>query len=115
MEALISAKKFDEIAEQLGKVEHLLTTLAARYLIVAKKKGRSGKPLNAVTGFHVGNGAEVFRVNFGADFSRKGLLRSFCIMVNYCYELDNIAQNKARFESSQYSHIPATPQVKELL
>ena len=115
LEALIHAKKFDEIEKQLGKVEHLLTKLAAHYLIVAKKKGRSEKPLDAVTGFHVGNGAEVFRVNFGADFSRKGLLRSFGVMVNYRYELDNIAHNKAKFESSQYSHIPTTAQVKKLL
>ena len=39
------------------------------------------------------NGAEVFRINYAADLSSKGLLRSFGVKVNYRYQLDQIESN----------------------
>jgi len=102
------------IQEQLEKLKPLLTKLAANYLVVAKSR-RSGKPVDPVTGFHVSNGAEVYRVNFAADLSRKGLLRSFGVMANYRYQLDCIERNKAAFESSHFSQIAMSESVKNLL
>lgn len=88
--------------------------LAAHYLVMAKNS-RSGKPLDPVAGFHSQNGAQVFRVNFAADLSSKGLLRSCGIMVNYRYQLDKLESNKAVFESSRFREMPMTPGVRDLV
>lgn len=77
-------------------VERILCRLAAHY--VTKEKHRR-KPLDNVARFHISNGAEVYRVNYGADMSRKGWLSSFGIMVNYKYNLDQLQNNQDRFES----------------
>lgn len=117
---LISGKSSDDdkedgsIERQLDEAGDSLIALAAHYLVTAKNL-RSGKPLDPVTGFHVSNGAEVYRINFAADLSRKGLLRSFGVMVNYRYQLDKIESNKAGFESSHYEQISMSDSVQDLL
>ena len=103
-----------KIDGHLEVVKESLMALAAYYLAIAKNS-KSGKPADPVTGFHVGNGAEVYRINYAADLSRKGLLRSFGVMVNYRYELENIESNKAMFESSHFSQIPVSTMVQDLL
>ena len=102
------------ITEQLKELKPLITKLAASYLVLAKNH-RSGKPLDPVAGFHIHNGAEVHRVNFAADLSRKGLLRSFGVMANYRYMLEDIDKNKAAFETSKYSEIALSASVREIL
>lgn len=102
------------VNEMLEELRPLLSRLASHYLVLAKNK-RSGKPLDPVAGFHIRNGAEVHRINFAADLSRKGLLRSLGVMANYRYRLDHVEQNKASFESSQYSQIARSESVNKLL
>ena len=102
------------LTDQLEEIEPLLTKLAACYLLLAKNP-RSGKPIDPVAGFHVHNGAEVYRINFAADLSRKGLLRSFGVMVNYKYTLESIDRNKALYETSQYSEIAMSPGLSGML
>ena len=68
--------------------------LAAEYLVEAKTPG--GLPLDPVARFHLGNGAELHRINADADLSQKGAAQSFGVMVNYLYELDRI---EARHEA----------------
>jgi malonyl-CoA decarboxylase len=89
-------------------VEPILMKLTARYLVLEKHRR---KPLDGVGRFHVGNGAEVFRVNFAADFSRKGLLNSFGMMVNYQYNLPILAENQKNFEETY--HMSVSPQVSQ--
>mmetsp|Transcript_20156 Transcript_20156/g.29673 ORF Transcript_20156/g.29673 Transcript_20156/m.29673 type:complete len:684 (+) Transcript_20156:79-2130(+) len=60
----------------------ILLKLAARYLLKEKHRG---KPLDGVAKFHVRNGAEMYRLNYMADVSRKGMHNSWGIMVNYRY------------------------------
>lgn len=43
--------------------------------------------MNPVTNFHVRNGASLWRLNWLADTSPKGLKESFGIMANYQYDL----------------------------
>ena len=43
--------------------------------------------MNPVTNFHVRNGASLWRLNWLADTSPKGLKDSFGIMANYQYDL----------------------------
>ena len=69
--------------------------LAANYLAFEKHRNR---PLDAVARFHCRNGAEMFRLNWLADLSRKGLSNSMGIMINYRYSLDSIEQNHLRYE-----------------
>lgn len=105
---------YPSLTNQLEEIEPLLTKLAASYLVLAKNH-RSGKPIDPVAGFHIHNGAEVYRINFSADLSRKGLLRSFGIMANYRYNLESIDKNKATYETSQYSEIVMSSSVRKLL
>jgi malonyl-CoA decarboxylase len=91
-------------------MEPILVKLVARYLLREKHRR---KPLDGVARFHVGNGAQVFRINWAADLSRKGWLNSFGVMVNYRYELETVQENQAKYEEDY--HIPTGRHVLELL
>jgi malonyl-CoA decarboxylase len=91
-------------------MEPILVKLAARYLLREKHRR---KPLDGVARFHVGNGAQLFRINWAADLSRKGWLNSFGVMVNYRYELETVQENQAKYEAGY--HIPIGKHVLKLL
>src|SRR5690606_9919268 len=55
-------------------VRRMLLHCAARYL--GQEMDSSGKPLDPVARFHLGNGARVERINWGGDPSPKGLKQS---------------------------------------
>ena len=80
------------LAEQLREP---LTRLAARYAIDAKRG--DGAPRDAVTRFHVGNGATVDRICFLADRSERGLRQSFGTMVSYRYAPERIGDNQVAY------------------
>jgi malonyl-CoA decarboxylase len=93
--------------EQPEVVRSAMQTLAARYLLSEKHRN---KPLDAVARFHIGNGAEVYRINAGADLLPKGWRQSFGCMVNYRYVLEDVHENQREFEQS---HRVATSGVLE--
>ena len=72
-----------------------LLKLAAYYLTIDTHHGR---PLCPVAKFHVRNGAEMFRLNYMADTTNKGMRNSYGLMINYRYPLDEIEENHARYE-----------------
>ena len=74
-----------------------LMKLAAHYLSVETHRG---KPIDGVAKFHCRNGAEMFRLNYLADTSRKGMHNSAGIMINYRYDLESIERNNMAYESS---------------
>lgn len=78
----------------LERTPIVLRNLAAQYL--AEEKTAAGLPLDPVARFHLGNGAELHRINLGADQSEKGRAQSLGVMVNYLYELDAV---EARHEA----------------
>lgn len=79
-------------------INEALAQLAARYLTLAKaKRGDGRQPLDAVTRFHLGNGARIERINPLGDASAKGMQQSFGVMVNYLYDLDELEQNVESF------------------
>jgi malonyl-CoA decarboxylase len=96
-----------EDEEQQNVIRPILLKLASRYLVLEKHRG---KPLDGVCRFHVTNGAQVHRLNFPADVSRKGIQSSFGMMVNYQYEMDKVQENQQCFERHYY-RIPVHPQV----
>ncbi|OZI59760.1 malonyl-CoA decarboxylase domain-containing protein [Bordetella genomosp. 11] len=71
--------------------------LAAAYL----QSMKGGAPLDPVARFHLGNGARIERINWGADRSPKGLAQSAALMVNYLYELDELDDNLARLNAGK--------------
>jgi malonyl-CoA decarboxylase len=105
-----TAEGLQEHAAGNDVVKETLSRLVARYLCVEKHRR---KPLDAVAGFHVSNGAQVYRVNFAADLSRKGMQNSFGMMVNYRYNLTALAENQKEFERDFC--IPVSPEVSKWL
>lgn len=80
-------------AEQAAVRQTVGIALAAHYLI----KVRDGTlPLDPVARFHLGNGAQMERLNWQADASKKGRAQSCGMMVNYLYELDALDDNLAQ-------------------
>ncbi|MDC0976964.1 malonyl-CoA decarboxylase family protein, partial [Pelagibacteraceae bacterium] len=72
-----------------------LTKLVAYYLI--KEKDTKGFPVGDVTRFHLRNGAMINDIIVNANVSEAGFKRSFGVMVNYLYELNNIEKNHEEF------------------
>lgn len=107
------------LVDQLSKSEDLLhdnvvrdtlQSLVAHYLVHEKHRGR---PLDAVARFHISNGALLYRINYLADTSRKGMANSYGIMVNYQYDLDRLGERRARFERD--NTVPVYASVRALL
>ncbi len=68
-----------------------MLALAAHYFLEAKDN--SGRSIDPVARFHLGNGARLERLNWMADISPKGLRESYGLMVNYGYDLKEIERN----------------------
>jgi len=92
---LLKTQKWHNDEETATLLKPLLLKLAAYYLTIDTHHGR---PLCPVAKFHIRNGAEMFRVNYLADKSLKGMRTSFGMMINYHYPLDEIESNHARYE-----------------
>ncbi|MEP5728208.1 MAG: malonyl-CoA decarboxylase [Sulfitobacter sp.] len=78
-----------------ARTEEKTQALAAYYLLEAKRS--DGLPADPVARFHLGNGAMVHAVHAGADTSENGLRQSGGAMVNYLYDLDEVATNHEHF------------------
>ena len=89
--ALMDHPGWSEKAAAREPVARALLPLAAHYFLHAKTA--SGRPLDPVARFHLGNGARLERLNPFGDLSPKGLAQSHGLMVNYLYELDQIERN----------------------
>lgn len=72
-----------------------LLPLAAQYFLEARDK--SGRTVDPVARFHLGNGARLERLNPMGDLSESGLRQSHGLMVNYLYALDEIERNHEAF------------------
>jgi len=100
--------------EEGGHVEaarDAMTSLAAYYFLKAKQP--SGKPVDPVARFHLGNGARLERLNFLGDPSANGMKQSFGMMVNYLYALDHIEANHEAF--AEHGSVAAADAVKKSL
>jgi len=65
--------------------------MAARYLTLARQD--DGTPIDPVTRFHLGNGAEIHDIHAQADLSANGMAQSAGAMVNYLYDLSRTESN----------------------
>jgi malonyl-CoA decarboxylase len=65
-----------------------------------------------VARFHLGNGAQLERINWLADISKHGLKRCAGLMVNYRYRLSDVEDN---YESYVREHrVVASRQLRKL-
>jgi len=100
-------ERWDELGEH-DTPRRALLGWAARYL------GRElveGKPLDPVARFHLGNGARIERLNWGADPSAKGVKQSYGLMVNYLYDLKRLDRHRAQLAAGK---VPMSGAVEDL-
>ncbi|MGH1361091.1 MAG: malonyl-CoA decarboxylase [Burkholderiaceae bacterium] len=74
----------------------------AQYFCQAKRL--NGLPVDPVARFHLGNGASLDRIIFGADLSPKGIAQSASIMVNYRYDLTEVGNRHQAYVSKGEVH-----------
>ncbi len=75
--------RLERTPEVLEDNADLIRKCVFNYLMLAK---RGKHPLDPVERFHLGNGASLFRLHTGADFSDRGISQSLGAMVNYLYD-----------------------------
>ena len=92
---LLKTPKWHNDTQTATLLKPLILKLASYYLTIDTHHGR---PLCPVAKFHIRNGAEMFRLNYLADTSLKGMRTSFGVMINYHYPLNEIESNHARYE-----------------
>ncbi|MCT9071061.1 malonyl-CoA decarboxylase domain-containing protein [Cupriavidus gilardii] len=85
--AALSAGSDDALVRDSG------LALAAHFLVHARN---GALPADPVARFHLGNGACVERLNWGADLSSKGRAQSCGMMVNYLYVPEALDDNLAK-------------------
>uniref|UniRef100_A0A3B4AWU8 Malonyl-CoA decarboxylase, mitochondrial n=1 Tax=Periophthalmus magnuspinnatus TaxID=409849 RepID=A0A3B4AWU8_9GOBI len=91
-------------------LEPVLMRLCAWYLYGEKRRGYA---LNPVANFHLQNGATMWRLNWHADTSPRGMANSCGIMVNYRYFLSETSHNSALYLQNKV--ITASEQVLSLV
>ena len=75
------------------------TAAALRYFTRSDRP--DGWPNDPVARFHLGNGAILEQINYGADKSPKGMAQSAALMVNYRYNLEVVEANHEAFHETK--------------
>jgi malonyl-CoA decarboxylase len=88
-----------------------LLGLAANFLLLARDD--TGRVMDPVARFHLGNGARLERINWLSDPSPRGLREAYGLMVNYSYDLKEIERNHEAYANE--GTIAATRAVRGLL
>ena len=91
--------------------DKLLGQMTAQYMLRARTA--SGRVIDPVARFHLGNGARLERINVGGNLSARGLRESHGVMVNYRYDLDDIETNHEAFATR--NTVVASSSVRKLL
>ncbi|CAB3383192.1 Hypothetical predicted protein [Cloeon dipterum] len=106
---LLSTNKWLAEYSFVQTMEDPFMRLCARYLYLEKRRGFA---LDSVGNFHLRNGAVMWRLNWRADTTIKGLNNSLGIMVNYRYFLEDAESNSKSYLEDQC--INASDQVLNL-
>lgn len=93
--AAIADYSENESAED-STYREILLPLCAHYLTRVR---RVVQPRDPVARFHLRNGAQLERINWRGDSSKKGRKQSFGILVNYVYDPDKVASNHEGYVS----------------
>jgi malonyl-CoA decarboxylase len=91
-------------------LQRVLMPLAAHYFLHARTA--SGRIVDPVARFHLGNGARLERLNPFGDLSETALRQSHGLMVNYLYDLDHIEENHEAYANK--NEVVASSAVRKL-
>ncbi|MCU4182301.1 malonyl-CoA decarboxylase [Bosea sp. BH3] len=105
----VEAISLDDPAK--ARRDKLLGQMTAEYMLRARTT--SGRVIDPVARFHLGNGARLERINVGGNLSARGLRESHGVMVNYRYDLDDIETNHEAFATR--NTVVASSSVRKLL
>ena len=99
LDELVPESLVDKVREPVGRavegeVQAALVRLCAHYLLNVKSGELAKDP---VARFHLGNGASLHRLHWGADLTPNGKEQSAGIMVNYLYNLSKIEINHEEY------------------
>lgn len=95
---VVSLEDWQDDGESVERHAELTSHLAAVYFLEAKRE--DGCPIDPVARFHLGNGAQLERINPQANLSPTGLADSAGAMVNYRYDLARIEQNHEAYATA---------------
>ncbi|KAJ1531780.1 hypothetical protein ONE63_000437 [Megalurothrips usitatus] len=109
LQRLLKSNAWLEDSDLVVFLQEPLMRLCARYLYLEKHRSAA---LNGVANFHLKNGAVMWRINWHADLSPRGLGNSCGIMVNYRYYLDETEANSRNY--LEHHKINASEQVVQL-
>lgn len=98
-------------ASTAEQVKAVMLPLAAYYFL--EVKGVRKHPVDPVARFHLGNGAQLERLNFLGDRSEKGMQQSYGLMVNYLYALDKIEANHEAY--AEKGQIASSSAIRKML
>ena len=101
----------DRSLEAQDALSKALLPLAAEYFLKAKRA--DGLPIDPVARFHLGNGAQLARLNFLGDRSQRGLKQSHGLMVNYLYRLGEIEKTHETY--AENGEVTVSPGIRKLL
>ncbi len=110
-EALAALRDLRWHEQPSEQVKSRLMALAAHYFLVAKSA--DGRPIDPVARFHLGNGAQLDRINWLADTSERALREAHGLMVNYRYVLGEIERNHEAYANE--GTVAASKAVRALL
>ncbi|XP_036440552.1 malonyl-CoA decarboxylase, mitochondrial [Colossoma macropomum] len=110
LRALLGSGEWLRSERLVSTLEPVLMRLCAWYLYGEKRRGYA---LNPVANFHLQNGAVLWRLNWLADTSPRGIANSCGIMVNYRYFLQETGPNSATYLQNKV--IMASEQVLSLV
>lgn len=110
LKGLLSSGEWAKSEKLAQALQGPLMRLCAWYLYGEKHRGYA---LNPVANFHLQNGAVMWRINWMADSSLKGLTSSCGLMVNYRYYLEETGPNSVSYLGSK--NIKASEQILSLV
>jgi len=108
--ALLDKPNWPSKAAARQALARTLVPLAAHYFLRARSA--SGRIVDPVARFHLGNGARLERINPLGDLSEAALRQSHGLMVNYLYDLDHIEENHETFANR--NEVVASTAVRKL-
>ena len=90
---------YDRDAQLIAELKPRIRTLAKRYILEEKV---DGKPRNAMTRFHLANGAAILRINWPGDLTQVGRKYSAGLLINYIYDPELLNERSLKFLSTGY-------------
>lgn len=108
---ILEKKDWHTNTEIVDVVKTPLMRFCAYFLTKIKRK--ETRAFDPVTNFHLSNGAKIEQINWLGDTSKKGIKQSAGLMINYKYELENIAVFHEEYKTTGKIHV--SDKVKILL